>query len=160
MLRALRATSGKSWYGSVNYSVAGFPPVRFFALVHDLTDCACASLYCGESKAGPAEMLAVIPGSRRASLRDDFAFEFLAFACFLGAIRAGAELRAHDAITSALAEHQSGPLAFSISSGLWPSDLDHCLSLCVERIAVTLCQWLDHSYDSNGPRGPGASPAT
>jgi hypothetical protein len=32
--------------------------------------------------------------------------------------------------------------------------------LCVERIAVTLCQWLDYSYDSNGPRGPGASPAT
>ena len=111
MLRALRATSGKSWYGSVNYSVAGFPPVRFFALVHDLTDCACASLYCGESKAGPAEMLAVIPGSRRVSLRDDFAFEFLAFARFLGAIRAGAELRAHDAITSPSGRAPVGPIS-------------------------------------------------
>jgi hypothetical protein len=61
LLRALRAMSGKSWYGSVNYCVAEVPPVRFFALVHDLADCACASIYGGESKAGPVELLAVIP---------------------------------------------------------------------------------------------------
>ena len=140
LLRALQAVAGKSWYGTVNYRVAGFPAVRFFALVHGLADCACAQIYCGESKAGPAELLAVIPGSRRPHLREEFAFEFLAFARFLGAVRAGAELQAYDAINSAIAEHQSGPLVFSISSGSWPSDLEHCLSLCVERTALTLCQ--------------------
>jgi hypothetical protein len=141
--------SGKSWYGLLNCSVAGFPPIRFFVLVHDLADCACASVYCGETKAGPAQVLAVIPGNRRTHLRQEFAFEFLAFAGFLGTIRAGAELQVHDAITSAIAEHPSGPLAFSISSGLWPSDLDHCLSFSVEKIAVTLCQWLDDTPGSN-----------
>jgi hypothetical protein len=160
LLRALRATSGKSWYGSVNCSVVGFPAIRFFVLVHDLADCACASIYCGESKAGPAEVLAVIPRSRRVHLRQEFAFEFLAFAGFLGAIRAGAELQVHDAITSAIVEHQSGLLAFSISSGLWPGDLDHCLSLCVERIAVTLCRWLDDAPGSSRRLAPGSASAT
>jgi hypothetical protein len=160
LLRALRAMSGKSWYGSVNGRVVGFPPVRFFALVHDLADCACASIYCGESKAGPAEMLVVIPGNRRIRLREEFAFEFLAFARFLGAIRAGTELQVHDAIISAIGEHQSGPLAFSISSGLWPGDLDHCLSLCVERVAVTLCRWLDDGPGSSRRLGPGSLSAT
>jgi hypothetical protein len=74
LLRALRAMPGKSWCGAVDYCVAGLPPVRFFVLVHDLDDCACASIYCGESKAGPAEMLVVIPGNRRSFLREEFAF--------------------------------------------------------------------------------------
>ena len=46
--------------------------------MHDLSDCAIASVYCDESKAGPAEILAVIPAHRRSYLRDEFAFEFLA----------------------------------------------------------------------------------
>jgi hypothetical protein len=52
---------------------------RFFILVHDLPDSAVASIYCDESKTGPAELVAVIPASRRSELREDFAFEFLAF---------------------------------------------------------------------------------
>jgi hypothetical protein len=66
---------------------------RFFALVRDLSDCGVASIYCDESKAGPAEILAVIPATRRSHLRDEFAFEFLAFARLLGSLSAGAELR-------------------------------------------------------------------
>ena len=42
---------------------------------------------------------------------------------------------------------------FSTSnSGLWPSDLDAVLSGCVEKVALTLCQWLDGSSASNGHR--------
>jgi hypothetical protein len=63
-----------------------------------------ASIYCDESKAGPAEILVAIPPGRRSHLRDEFAFEFLAFARFLGALSAGAELYVHDAIASAIAE--------------------------------------------------------
>ena len=106
LLQALRAAPGKSWYGPVNCCISGEPAARFFALVHDLSDCAIASIYCDESKAGPAEILAVIPADRRSHLRDEFAFEFLAFARFLGSLSAGAELQVHDAIASAIADQR------------------------------------------------------
>jgi hypothetical protein len=143
LLQALEAVAGRSWYGAVNCCKLQGMAARFFAMVHDLSDCATASIYCGESKAGPAEILAVIPACRRASLRDEFAFEFVSFARFLGAVSAGAELQVHDAIASAIAEEPDcRTLVFSISSGLWPEDLEPVLSRCVEKIAVTLCQWL------------------
>jgi hypothetical protein len=124
----------------------GEPATRFFVLVHDLSDCAMALVYCDESKAGPAEILAVIPADRHSQLREEFAFEFLAFARFLGSVGTRAELLVHDAIASALVDcHENETFVFSISSGLWPSDLDPVLSLCVERVAVTLCQWLGDS---------------
>lgn len=144
LLRALQAVSGKSWYGPVNCCTPDAPAARFFVLVHDLSDCAIASIYCDESKAGPAEILAVIPADRRAHLRDDFAFEFLAYARFLGSLSAAAEFQVHDAIASAIADQRdSKSFVFSLSSGLWPSDLDPVLSRCVEKVAVTLCQWMD-----------------
>ena len=118
--------------------------------MHDLSDCAVASIYCDESKTGPAEILAVIPADRRSRLRDDFAFEFLAFVHFLGLLSGEAGLQVHDAIASALAEQRDKTIVFSISSGLWPSDLDHILSYCVEKVAVTLCQWLGESAVPGG----------
>jgi hypothetical protein len=125
--------------------------------VHDLSDCGIASIYCDESKAGPAEILAVIPAERRKCLRDEFAFEFLAFARFLAALNAGAELQVHDAIASAIADQRgSNSLVFSISSGLWPSDHDAVLSCCVETVAVALCQWLVESTEFSRRAGRGS----
>jgi hypothetical protein len=152
LLQALRGVPGRSWFGRVNCCTSDGPATRFFALVHDLSDCAVASIYCDESKAGPAEILAVIPADRRSHLRDEFAFEFLTFARFLVSLGAGAELQVHDAIASVIADPcKSHALVFSISSGLWLSDLDHVLSRCVEKVAVTLCQWLDQSSASRRP---------
>lgn len=142
LLDALLAAPGRSWYGPVNCCAASDPPVRLFALVHDLSDCAVASLYDNESKAGPAEILAVIPARRRARLREDFAFEFLAFARFLGAITPGAELQAHDAMVAALADDAGSSCVFSISSGLLAADVDPVLSRCAETVAVTLGRWM------------------
>jgi hypothetical protein len=157
LLRALEAAPGKSWYGPVNCRTAGGPATRFFALVHDLADCAIASIYCDESKAGPVEILAVIPADRRSHLRDEFAFEFLAYARFLGSLSAGVELQVHDAVASAIADQRDGKtLVFSMSSGLWPSDCDAVLSCCTERIAVTLCQWLDESSAAGRRAGCGS----
>ena len=157
LLRALEAVPGKSWYGTVNCQTSGGPAARFFALVHDLSDCAIASIYCDDSKAGPAEILAVIPAHRRSQLRDEFAFEFLAYVRFLGSVSAAAELRVHDAIASAIADSRdSETLIFSISSGMWPSDCDAVLSCCVEKIAVTLCQWLGKSSASARRASPGS----
>jgi hypothetical protein len=146
LLQALRAAPGRSWFGPVRCCTSVEPAGRFFVLVHDLSDCAVASIYCHESKAGPAEILAVIPAGRRPHIREDFAFEFLAFAGFLGSLSGAAVLHVQGAMAEAIADQrESRDLVFSISSGLWPSDLDHVLSLCVERVAVTLCQWLDKS---------------
>ncbi len=146
LLRALRDKVGTSWYGSLTCTLPDERSNRFLILVHDLPDSTLASIYCGESKTGPAELVAVIPASRRSELREDFAFEFLAFAHFLGSVTAAAELQVHDAIAAAIGEYRdSDSLVFSISTGLWPTDLDHVLSHCVEKVAVTLCEWLEQS---------------
>jgi hypothetical protein len=138
----------------------GEPPTRFFVLVHDLSDCAIASIYCDESKAGPAEILAVIPAQRRARLRDEFAFEFLTFVRFLGSLSPAAELPAHNGVSAAIAgQGDCTTLVFSMSSGSWPSDLDHVLSRCAERVAATLCQWLDDSDASGRRAGSGSASA-
>jgi hypothetical protein len=143
LLKSLRSAPGKSWYGTVTCGMPGESTTRFFAMVHDLSDCAVASIYCQESKVGPCEIVAVIPANRRARLREDFAFEFLSFARFLGSIGAGAELQVHEAISAALAQPpDSSTLVFSISAGIWPSDKDLVLSCCVEKVAVTLERWL------------------
>lgn len=146
LVQALSATSGKSWYGPINCCTAGEPAARFFTMIHDLSDCAVAAIYCGESKAGPAEILTVIPANRRAALREEFAFEFLAFARFLGSISGGDELQVHEAMSAAIAsEKASTSCVFSFSSGLLPADLDPALSCCAEKVAVALCRWLAES---------------
>jgi hypothetical protein len=143
LLKALRSTAGRSWYGPVNWTKAGEAPCRLFALVHDLTDCAIAALYCNESKVGPAEVLAVVPAQRRAQLRPDFAFEFVAYARFLHTVDAGAELRVHEGIEGGIAEAREGDtLVFSMHSRTWPSDQEHVLSTCVEGVAAALEQWM------------------
>lgn len=143
VLEALRVTPGQSWYGPVNCCATGQPPARFFALIHALGDSAVAMIYCHDSRTGPAEILAVVPPERRARLRAEFAFEFVAFARFLEALSESGALTVHDLITTAVAE--AGPedaLVFSLSSGLWASDQDHMLSECVEKIAGSMLQWL------------------
>jgi|SRR5579862_6981111 len=143
LLRDLRSSLGRSWYSPLTCCSQDEAASRFFVMIHELSDCAVASIYCHETKAGPAEIMAVIP-SRRQPLREDFAFEFLSFARFLGVVNAGAELLVHDAIAGAIAEARPGhALVLSLSSGLWPSDLEPVLACCVEKVAVTLCQWLD-----------------
>jgi hypothetical protein len=128
----------------VNCSASGGPRSRLFAVVHALHDCAVAMLYCNESKTGPAEILVVIPAEQRSRLRPEFAFEFVAFTGFLGSLGSGVDLSVHEYIANALAESDaSDSLVFSISTGLWESDQDHVLSLCVEKIAVAMLKWLE-----------------
>jgi len=117
-------------------------------------------IYCGESKAGPAEIVAAVPPERRSRLRDEFAFEFLTFARFLGSLGAEAELQVHEAVVTALANREdSETLVFSISSGMWPSELDPILSRCIEKVALALCQWLDEFSASSVRDSYGAIPS-
>ncbi len=154
LLRSLQDAPSGSWYGPVTCRSADGSSTRFFAVIHDLTDCAVALLYCDESKSGPVEIVAVVPASRRASLREEFAFEFLSFARFLRCLGAAAEMEVHDAITAAIAEQPASvTIVFSLTSGLWSSDLDSVLSEYAEKLAVTLGEWL-----SGSGTDPGAGP--
>jgi hypothetical protein len=143
LLQALRAMPGRSWYGPVNCVAPGEAPTRFFCLIHALCDCAVGMIYCNDSRTGPVEIVAVIPPELHARLRPDFAFEFVAFARFLGALNEGGALTVHDLMAAAIREAQlSEALVFSISTGLWPSDQDRVLSCCVEKIALSMLEWV------------------
>ncbi len=144
LLQALQSTPGRSWYGPVKCCTAGEPEARFFVLIHDLSDCALAMIYCDESRTGPAEIVVTIPPEHRARLRPEFAFEFLGFTRFLGLAGNGGELPIHDGVEAAIhaADGSGDTLVFSVSSGLWPHDMEHMLSRCVEKVAVAMCRWL------------------
>ena len=143
LVQALRAAPGRSWYGPVNCNVPGEAPTRFFSLIHALCDCAVAMIYCNDSRTGPVEIVAVVPPELRARVRPDFAFEFVAFARFLGALSEEGALTVHDLIAAAIRESPSfEALVFCVSTGLWTSDLDHVLSCCVEKIALSMLEWV------------------
>ena len=142
LVQALQAAPGRSWYGPVNCNIQGEAPARFFSLIHALCDCAVAMIYCDDSRTGPVEIVAVVPPELRARLRPDFAFELVAFARFLGALSEEGALTAHDLMAAAIRDSQSSEaLVFCISTGLWTSDLDHVLSHCVEKIALSMLEW-------------------
>jgi len=154
LLQALQAAPGRSWYGPVNCAVPGEAPTRFFSLIHALGDCAVAMIYCNDSRTGPVEIVAVVPPELRAHLRPDFAFEFVAFARFLGALSEGGALTVHDLIAAAIRGSQSSEaLVFSISTGLWTSDLDHVLSCCVEKVALSMLEWVSERTNGQAPTG-------
>jgi len=143
VLEALRAAPGQSWYGPLNCGAPGQPRARFFTLIHALCDSAVAMIYCNDSRTGPAEVLAVLPRELRARLRPEFAFEFVAFLRFLEALSESGALTVHDLITAGIAEaHPSDALIFSISTGLWTSDQEHVLSACVEKVAISMLEWI------------------
>src|ERR1017187_1804301 len=109
LLNTLRTMQGRSWFGALKCASPGEPEARFFVVVHDLQDCAVAMVYCGDSKTGPAEVLAVIPAELRPRLRPEFAFEFLAFSSFLGAVSESAAITVHDRRGSAGSAEQGQP---------------------------------------------------
>jgi hypothetical protein len=143
LLDTLRSMPGSSWFGPLKCKSPGEPPARFFAIIHQLEDCAVAMVYCDDSKTGPAEVLAVVPAEFRSRLRPEFAFEFLAFASFLGAVSESAAITVQDRIAAAIEESSAADsLVFSLCTGLWPSDRDPVLSQCIETIAMSLLPWL------------------
>src|ERR1035438_8710680 len=73
LAESLRNAPGLSWFGPMTCTAPGELAGRFFLVIHDLRDCAVAMIYCEESKAGPLEILAIVPAERRSRLRREFA---------------------------------------------------------------------------------------
>ena len=143
LVEALGKTPGASWHGPVTCTSRGELNCRFFVVTHDRGDCGVAMIYSEESKAGPVEIMAVVPASRRARLRPEFAFEFVAFAGFLGSLSGGADVEVNEGIEAALqATAASDSLVFSLSTDIWTSDQELVLSRCVEQTAAALLHWL------------------
>ena len=142
----LRRASDTSWHGQLACPGApGEPGGRFFAVINDLGDSATAMIYGDSSRTGPLEIVAVVPAERRARLRAEFAFEFVAYARFLRTISEGAELAVHDHLGAALSETGTqDSLVFSISTGLGISDFDDMLSRCTEKVALGMLEWLEN----------------
>jgi hypothetical protein len=149
ILSALKRAPGRSWYGAIKFLAPGEPDSRFFAVIHDLDDCAVAMIYCDESKAGPAEIVAVIPAERRARLRAEFPFEFLAFTSFLRSTNEVAAHELYERMAAALTEtSETDSLIFSITTGLWATDLDYVLSRCSEMVAMAMLRWAGPDVNS------------
>jgi hypothetical protein len=143
LVAALRGAPARQWYGIMRCGLDREPQGRFFIVIHRLNDCATAMIYCHESRTGPLEILTAIPARLRPRLRPEFAFEFVAYAQFLGAFAEESAMSVHNGIVAGLAESRPGDsLVFSLSTGLWSGDLDYVLSRCVEKVAAGMLEWL------------------
>ncbi|MFN7996477.1 MAG: hypothetical protein U0Q18_22890 [Bryobacteraceae bacterium] len=155
ILKSLREAPCGSWYGPLKCGLSGQPSARLFALAHDLSDSGLGMIYCDETRTGPAGIISVIPSCLRPRLRPDFAFEFVGFARFIGALSEDSALTVHDLIQAAIAETEPPDgLAFSLSTETWASDLDHVLSECVEQMALGMMQWISERHAGVHPMRP------
>jgi hypothetical protein len=112
-------------------------------MVQDIGDAGLAVISMDGVSGGPAQVVVAIPASRLERLRADFAFEFVAFLRFIGAIEHSAELPVHDYIEPLL--KQSGTsLVFSIGSAVPVlDDIAIPLSEHVEKTAAAMLAWLE-----------------
>ena len=78
ILSQLRELPG-SWYGKLRTEAPEEPPLGFHVSIHDLGDAGLALLDIEGSPGGPLEVVLAIPAQRRARIRPDLAFEFVAF---------------------------------------------------------------------------------
>ena len=141
--RGLSATSALSWFSPVTCALDGSPSCRFFVITHDLKDSGLAVIYCNESRVGPLEVISVLPAWRRHEIRQDFGFEFVAFASFLTGLESGVQLQVCEGIECAFKEaNSSESLVFSVTTGIWPAELDYALSRCGEQTALSILRWL------------------
>ena len=142
ILQKLRNAPG-AWYGKLSCSVPDEPPLSFHTIIHDLGDAGLALIDMEDSTSGPMEVLAVIPNQRLARIRPDFAFEFLAFLRFLGGHASiGSELTIHDYIQNTLDTDRESSLIFSINIGSIVPEVDIVLSRHIERLSMSMLQWL------------------
>ena len=97
-LSQLRELPG-SWYGKLRTEAPEEPPLSFHVAIHDLGDAGLALLDIQGSPGGPLEVVLVIPAQRRARIRPDMAFEFVAFLGFLRGLESpGSEMAIYDYI--------------------------------------------------------------
>jgi len=143
ILSQLRELPG-SWYGKLHTEAPGEPALGFQASIHDLWDAGLALLDIQGSPGGPLEVVLAIPAQRRARIRPDLAFEFVAFLAFLkGLEKPGSEMAIHDYIQRVLGEaDRTSTLVFSIETRLVVPESRMSISEQAERLAMSMIVWM------------------
>ena len=133
----------RGFHGQMTCRVPGHAPVKFRTLLNDLGDAALAMISLDHLGSGPVEVVTVIPRHRLASLRPEFAFEFVSFLRFLRGVSEGAELKLHDYIQDVLAKaHDRCSLVFTVNNA--PVGEEYCIPLSchVEKLCASVLKWL------------------
>jgi hypothetical protein len=137
----LRA-SDSGYSGTLSCPLGGFPDVTFATVIHDLEDCAVATLGTEDSCGFVLAVLLVLPARRRTHVRADLAFEFASFLRFFRIIDAGDELPIHDYIEAVVVtEDPRGSVAFSITRKSVDAETAALLAYHFETLAEVLVRW-------------------
>lgn len=143
ILSQLRELPG-SWYGKLRTEAPEEPPLGFHVSIHDLWDAGLALLDIEGSPGGPLEVILAIPAQRRARIRPDLAFEFVAFLGFLkGLENPGSEMAIHDYIQRVLGEaDEPSTLVFSIETRFVVPESRMLISEQAEKLAMSMIAWM------------------
>jgi hypothetical protein len=151
ILSQLRELPG-SWYGKLRAEAPEEPALDFHVSIHDLWDAGLALLDIEGSPGGPLEVVLAIPARRRARIRPDLAFEFVAFLAFLkGLEKPGSEMAIHDYILRALGEADgTSTLVFSIETRFVVPESRMSISEQAERLAMCMIAWMEEKDAAAG----------
>jgi len=139
ILRKLRNASG-TFHGKLRGNVRGIPGVAFQTTVYDLTD---AGLAMVNLDGVPIGVVAVIPAQRRDHLRSEFAFGFVSFLSFLGAMASpDSELAIYDYVENVLRTDTSSALIFTVERSRLDPDTSIVTSAFFENLSKAMLQWL------------------
>jgi hypothetical protein len=144
VLSQLREMPG-SWYGKLRTKAPGEPPMGFQVSIHDLWDAGLALLDIEGSPGGPLEVVLAVPAQRRARIRPDMAFEYVAFLGFLrGLEKPGSEMAIHDYMQRVLEEaDRRSTLVFSMETRFVVPESRMSISQQAERLAMTMIAWME-----------------
>ncbi len=153
ILSQLREMPG-SWYGKLRTEAPGELPLDFHVSIHDLCDAGLALLDIEGSSGGPLEVILAIPAQRRARIRPEMAFEFVAFLGFLrGLENPGSEMAMHDYIQRVLGEaDELSTLVFSIETRFVVPESRLLISEQAERLAMSMIAWMAEKDARPGAR--------
>jgi hypothetical protein len=143
ILSQLRELPG-SWYGKLRTETPEEPQLGFHASIHDLGDAGLALLDIEGSPGGPLEVILAIPARRRAKIRPEMAFEFVAFLGFLKGLESpGSEMAVHDYIQRVLGEAaKPSTLVFSIETRFVVPESRMSICEQAERLAMSMIAWM------------------
>jgi hypothetical protein len=142
ILRKLKNAPG-TFHGKLRCSVPGLPSMDFQTTVYDLTDAGLAMVHLEGYPHAPIGVVAVIPAERRQHLRPEFAFGFVSFLSFLGAMASpDSELAIHDYVESVLRTDTASALIFTMEGSQLDSETSIVASAYFENLSMAMLQWL------------------
>jgi hypothetical protein len=142
ILRKLKNAPG-TFHGKLRCSVPGLPSMDFQTTVYDLTDAGLAMLHLDGFPHAPIGVVAVIPAERRQHLRPEFAFGFVSFLSFLGAMATpDSELAINDYVENVLRTDTGSALIFTMEGSQLDSETSIVASAYFENLSMAMLQWL------------------